>query len=101
MHGLKFGEAIEALKRGDAVRRAGWNGKGMAVFMRDGVIDPDGPDGKKSKIDGVPAHLFGPARMETVTHLPTLAMKTATGSIVVGWLASQTDMLAEDWEIVE
>lgn len=35
------------------------------------------------------------------TVLPSITMKTATGEILMGWLASQTDMLAEDWQIVE
>lgn len=33
--------------------------------------------------------------------LPSITMKTATGEILMGWLASQTDMLAEDWHVVE
>lgn len=38
---------------------------------------------------------------EVATALPSITMKTATGEILVGWLASQTDMLADDWVIVE
>ena len=37
----------------------------------------------------------------TVKVMPYVTMKTANGAIVMGWLASQTDMLAEDWEVVE
>ena len=73
--GLTFGLAIEALKKGARVSRAGWNGKGMWL----GLQTPD-------------AH----SKMS----LPYIFMKTADNKMVP-WLASQTDVLAEDWVIVE
>lgn len=96
---MNFGQALEALKQGKRVARAGWNGKGMWLAL-------SGVDGPRS----VPAGHFWaqpnadyahslPERCATV--LPCITMKTATGEILMGWLASQTDMLAEDWEIVQ
>lgn len=72
---MNFGQAIEALKQGKKVARAGWNGKGMHLELQ----RPD-------------AH----SKMT----LPYIYMYTAQGDNVP-WLASQTDMLSEDWVIVE
>jgi len=110
MENLNFGQAIEALKQGKCVARKGWNGKGMHLWLNKGSFDaellgfnsenhPDYPHG--STIDGVDLGLFQLGEKDTVTRLPNINMKTAAGSTVTGWLASQTDMLAEDWEIVE
>lgn len=77
---MTFGLAIEALKRGERVARAGWNGKGMWLMLM-GAGDTTLPNG------------------ENYPALPFLVMKTV-GEQVVPWLASQTDMLAEDWSIV-
>ncbi len=106
---MNFGEALQALKDGRRVARAGWNGKGMLVFLVPGNID--GPNlgfhpgerpapGHPSTIDGVSLGLFNCREKGTVTQLPYLAMRSASGSIVTGWLASQTDMLAEDWDVL-
>ena len=78
-NGMNFGQAIEALKKGEKVARKGWNGKGM--WLR--LIIPE-----KSDID------MG------LENLPYIEMKTADNKLVP-WLASQTDMLSEDWTIVE
>ncbi len=71
---MTFGEAIQALKQGKAVARTGWNGKGMALKLQ----TPD----RYSKMS-----------------LPYIYIKTVQGDLVP-WLASQADMLGEDWEIV-
>ena len=76
---MKFGRALEALKNGMKVARTGWNGDGM--WLR--LVKPD-----ESEID------YG------YEHLPYIEMKTADNKLVP-WLASQTDMLAEDWTIAE
>lgn len=70
---MDFGDAIRALKAGKRVARAGWNGKGM-------WLEGQFPD----------AH----SKMT----LPYIYMKTADGNLVP-WLASQTDMLSEDWSL--
>lgn len=84
-----FGEALVALKAGQRVRRAGWNGKGMFLFLVPG-----------STFAVSRAPLLGIYPEGTViNYCPHIDMKTADGSIVP-WLASQTDMLAEDWEVL-
>ncbi|WP_041795491.1 DUF2829 domain-containing protein [Pararhodospirillum photometricum] len=70
-----FGEAIEMLNCGERVARAGWNGKGMFLFM---------------------VEVWGYGGDMALPCLPFIAMKTADNK-VVPWLASQTDVLAKDW----
>ena len=81
--GVSFGKAIALLKSGKRVARLGWNGKGMFLFLRKGRmitgVDPASPMGGDFE------------------SLPHICMRTADGKCCVGWLASQTDMLAEDW----
>jgi hypothetical protein len=85
--GLSFGQAIEALKVGSKLARAGWNGKRMFLYYV--------PANSYAAQTEVAQKEFGPL----VAYGAYIAMKTATGE-VVPWLASQTDVLAEDWEIV-
>lgn len=94
--GLTFGLALEALKQGKRVARAGWNGKGMWLSLS--------CNGTR---DVAAEHFWSPhnaafarANGGTAPVLPSVTMKTATGEILMGWLASQSDMLAEDWVIV-
>jgi hypothetical protein len=97
--GLTFGLAIEALKAGHKVARAGWNGKGMWLSLSGHTasirIVPAGGFWSENNAD------FARSLGGAAPVLPCITMKTATGEILMGWLASQTDMLAEDWEIVE
>lgn len=85
--GLDFSEALQALKAGKAVARAGWNGKGMFLYMV--------PPATYKAQTLVAKALFG----EDVPYGAYTAMKTADGN-VVPWLCSQTDQYATDWEIV-
>lgn len=83
---MDFGKAIEALKEGKRVARAGWNGKGMFLFL---------VAGSNFVVNREPLmSIMGEGAM--VTYRPHIDMKDAEGK-VVPWLASQTDMLAEDW----
>jgi len=88
-----------ALKQGERVAREGWNGKGMFLYLNKGET-PVLPD-RETTIEGVSDHLFDLGEDDCDLRLPNINMKTASGSIVTGWLASQTDMLAEDWVILE
>lgn len=98
---LPFGAAIEALKQGKRVSREGWNGKGMFVYLNRGSVDDsDGLPEAPRTIDGVSALLFDLGDRGTVTRLPNINMRSASGSTVTGWLASQTDLLAEDWTVL-
>jgi hypothetical protein len=95
--GLTFGLAIEALKLGKRVARAGWNGKGMWLSLSgDGVTEIDAASFWSHN-----NRAYAEANGGTAKVLPSITMKTATGEILMGWLASQTDMLAQDWQIVE
>lgn len=111
---MSFGKAIEALKQGQLVTRKGWNGKGMFIFMR--------PDDElhisfvANDIKSLPQRVKDYYKQDCVDesgkHIVLeeddkvkftayLCMKAADGSIVNGWLASQTDMLAEDWMLFD
>lgn len=87
---MTFGLAIEALKAGKRVARAGWNGKGMFLFL---------VSGSTFKVNRPPLLGIYPEGTE-INYCPHIDMKTADNK-VVPWLASQTDVLAEDWQIVE
>lgn len=105
-----FGQALMSLKRGKLVTRTGWNGKGMFIFMRPAdelhvsFVAKDIkslPQGVKDYFakdmvddDGNPLEL---EKDDNVKFTAYLCMKAADGTIVNGWLASQTDMLSEDW----
>jgi len=84
-----FGKAIEALKQGNKVARTGWNGKNMFLFL---------VPGSTFKVNRAPLLGIYPEGTE-INYCPHIDMKTADDK-VVPWLASQTDVLAEDWEIV-
>lgn len=87
--GLSFGEALECLKDGMLLQREGWNGKGMFVYLVDG-----------SRFEVNRAPLLGIFPVGTaITYRPHIDMRTADGSCVP-WLASQTDLLANDWAVV-
>ena len=92
---LNFGDAIKALKEGKKVARKGWNGKNMWLWLKPAATikaewckDPM----LKEIVDsnGGEAEALG-----------TICMKTADNKILTGWLASQTDMLCEDWMVIE
>lgn len=71
---LTFSDILQHIKAGKKASREGWNGKGMWIALQ----TPD----KNSKMT-----------------LPYIYMKTAQGDLVP-WLASQTDILSEDWGVV-
>ena len=83
---MNLSQILTYIKCGYHVRRSGWNGKGMYIFI---IKEWD------FVIDNLVFHVDD--NCETI---PFLAMKTVDNKIVP-WLCSQTDMLAEDWEIIE
>lgn len=95
---MTFGQALEAIKDGACVARQGWNGKGMFIFSGIPRVEVNRWSGS-----GVNRHITAQDGAEWYGcnySGPVLCMKTAQDTIVVGWLASQTDMLGEDWEVV-
>lgn len=86
---MDYSDALKLLKKGHIVAREGWNGKGMFIFL-------------------VPGSNFKPTREPLlgifgenveIKYHAHIDMKTADG-MIVPWLCSQTDMLAEDWVLV-
>lgn len=92
--GYDFGEAIRLLKAGKRVARAGWDGKSMWIALS-GPLEGRSIQAESFWSEHGKAHALANGGYAKV--LPSVIMKTATGEILMGWLASQTDMLAEDW----
>ena len=90
---MNFGQAIEAMKDGKKVQRSGWNGKGMYVCYKDGY-----PNGVPANESHAKTHNMEVG--ELVKYQPYLEMRTAQ-NMFVPWLASQSDMLSNDWEIIK
>lgn len=84
---MNFGQAIEALKKGDGVYREGWNGKGMFVYYV--------PDDMYPSRTEVAKETFG----ATTPYRAYLALKTAQNDVAT-WAPSCSDALAEDWLIL-
>lgn len=79
--GMSFGLALEALKKGQKVSRKGWNGKGQWLYM-------------------IPASHWETTRgLELLDGRPWIGIKTVDDKFMP-WVASQSDMLVTDWEIV-
>lgn len=128
--GMTFGMAIEAMKRGKRVARRGWNENLLPPIVQPAPKHDKEAYNKYGQFSRLnfPETVFSPrmylwllpaanvkAEWCKEEHLKALAeqnggefeclasirMKTADDKVLTGWLASQTDMLAEDWEIVE
>lgn len=97
--GMTFGQAIEALKIGKKVTRKGWNGKGMFLWLKPAATIKAEWCRDPFLID------LANANGGEILALGTICMFThdSTGrkAILTGWLASQSDMLYEDWETLE
>lgn len=89
-----IGFAVMMMKAGHRVRRAGWNGKGMFVF----VSFPEPRETPAAQFWSKHGRKFAEENGGSATVLPYVLMKTADDKIVP-WLCSQTDLLAEDWEL--
>jgi hypothetical protein len=93
---MKFGDALELCRRGKRIHRTGWNGKNQFVYYQEGsavaVADLRCYAVKEwARKDGL-------SGIEIMGHFD---IKTTAGVIQCGWLASQGDMQAEDWEVSE
>ena len=86
---MNFSEALDNVKEGKKISREGWNGKGMFLFL---------VQGSTFKVNRPPLLGIYPEGTE-ITYCPHIDMKTADNK-VVPWLASQTDILADDWGVV-
>lgn len=90
-----FGQAIESLKFGRKVARKGWNGKGMFLWLKPFALVKS-EWCKDPKLKEIADKNGG-----EIEALGTICMKTADDKILTGWLASQSDILANDWVLVE
>ena len=84
---MNFGLALEELKKGNKVKRSGWNGKDQYIELAERV-----------------SYINSKGELINEGHI-NIGNKViafiGTSGVQLGWLASQADMLAEDWEIVE
>ena len=99
---MNFGEAIEALKQGRHAQRTGWNTTGMFVFLTKGSNVPKDKINTQSLRNADARRSFVenqkfPSERLICDHIDMMA---ADGTVVIGWLASQPDMLAEDWHLL-
>jgi hypothetical protein len=85
---MNFSKALNEVKNGKRIAREGWNGKGMFVYF---VSE----EAYTSKTDHA-KKIFG----DKTPYLPYLALKTASNK-VVPWTVSQTDVLSNDWIVLE
>ena len=85
--GMTFGEAIENMKKGEKVARRGWNGKKQYIQLATGISYKTA----QGEIVNCEHDAIGKKAIAFV----------GTSGVQMGWLASQADMLAEDWELVE
>lgn len=88
--GMSFSAALELIKAGKRVARAGWNGKGMFIFL---------VPGSTFSVNRPPLMGIYPEGT-VIDYRPHIDMKDAEGK-VVPWLASQSDLMAQDWCLVE
>ena len=97
--GMTFGMAIEAMKQGKKVARAGWNGKGMFLWLKPSVtIKAEWCKDEmiKELVEANGGEIMGLGTICMYTH-----DSTGRKAILTGWLASQSDMLYDDWVVVE
>ncbi len=90
-----FGQAVGSLKRGFKVARTGWNGKGMWLWLKQETMV------KSEWCHDMALKAIADQNGGEIHALGTICMKTADNKILTGWLASQTDMLSEDWVLVD
>lgn len=97
--GMSFGQAVELLKQDMRVVRSGWNGKGMFLLLIKGEAVTEKINDCYGDPNRYDVGADGYEKSQSIPVLDAIYMKTADNKLVA-WLASQTDMLAEDWYVV-
>lgn len=92
---MTFGQALEAMKHGFKVARHGWNGKGMWICLGFGSENLSADE-----FWNIHTRNFADENGGSASVLPYFIMKTSDNKILMGWLASQTDLVSEDWEVI-
>ena len=87
---MNFSEALTYLRQGEKLARDGWNGKGMFIYYVPANYYP-----ASRNLNGTMDGVFD---NDLIPYQPYIAMLTAQKT-VVPWLASQTDLLSNDWDI--
>ena len=96
---MNIGEAIQKMKDGEKVARKGWNGKGQfVVYMGPLYLPPFNTQDTNRKVNDRTAKWIG--EDTPLDSQGYFAMQNAQGKWQPGWIATQSDLLAEDWEIV-
>lgn len=96
---LSFGDAIAAAKAGHRIARSGWNGKNMfVVIMPELKLPPYNTQDTTRKVNDRTAKWIG--EDQPLNCVPYFAMYAANDDWIPGWLASQTDMLSNDWMVI-
>ena len=102
---MDFSNALYALKQGKRVQRKGWNGAGLFAFMRpsDELTRTVLVNNVKSLPKSVKDYYDTPSEKskETIKFTSYLCIKTIDEDIANGWIPSQTDLMAEDWVILD
>ena len=97
---MNFGQAIEQMKAGQKVAREGWNGKNMfIVYMSPLHLPPFSTADTARKVNDRTAKWIG--EDTPLDSQGYFAMFTADKKWQPGWLASQSDMLSNDWNVIE
>ena len=98
---LPFEVALRRLKDGYKVQRSGWNGKGMFIYLVEGsLVEFENLRGAAKDAAIKATEIENGEQGSARRVCPHIDMKAADGTLVIGWLASQTDLLAEDWQVV-
>lgn len=92
---VSFSVALEALKRGERITRFGWNGRGMWL-----AFSPGAEAVGASQFWSQPNAAYARSLGGLATVLPSITMRTASGEILMGWVASASDLLADDWMVL-
>lgn len=96
---MDFSKALIELKAGHKLARKGWNGKGMFIVMMGALyLPPFNTQGTERKVNDRTAKWVGEDK--PLDSQPYIAMFTAQGKWQPGWICSQADLFAEDWEVV-
>jgi hypothetical protein len=89
MQELDFGQALHYLRQGFKLQRAGWNGTDMFIFL---------VSGSRFQVSRAPLNTIY-SEGTWIDYHPHIDLRTATGEIVP-WVAPQSDLLANDWQLV-
>lgn len=99
---LSFGHALEVLKSGGKVARKGWNGKGMWLILVPGTPNAQLREASPYRNALESIQHINPTECEILPHIDMWTINAdGRRAFLPGWLASQSDMLANDWQVVE